>query len=209
MVFSWGHYEETNEIYDKVAYKLSELVVKNVWFRWFWIIFGIACYNSAIWLKYPAYREATLAWDNLTKDERIAYLSLNRFCFAWGLSCVLMPLYLGHFPVLREYMSSQFFVPLARLGLTALMLNMAVAQYLCLGDKIPYYFVGLNNVTGGVVCGVYTWVLALPAYLISQAPINQLVRNFYDVKPNPEFLESWKVNKSAEPSPIGTPKKAL
>ena len=100
------------------------------------------------------------------------------------------------------------------------MLNMAVAQYLCFGDKIAYYFVGVNNMTGGLTCTAYTFVLAIPAYLIAQAPINQLVRNMYEKSPNPEFLEtttaemrtnsemldSWKINKSASTSPMNSPR---
>ena len=86
MVFSYRNYKETNEKYDLVAYKLAELVVENAWFRWFWIIFGVASYNASIWLKYPAYREADITFSNLTHDEEVAYFALNRFCYAWGLS---------------------------------------------------------------------------------------------------------------------------
>ena len=58
----------------------------------------------------------------------------------------MMPLLLGHFRVMIELMSSEFWVPLARLSFAALMFNRAVNWAVVLAKNRAYYLATDANI---------------------------------------------------------------
>ena len=110
------------------------------------MIIGFAMINACIFLAYYDYRDIDDDFRAFTHAENVSYISLCHFGFAWGLSCCMMPLLLGHFKVMIELMSSEFWVPLARLSFAALMFNRAVNWAVVLAKNRAYYLATDANI---------------------------------------------------------------
>ncbi len=89
-----------------------------------------------------------------------------------------MPLLLGHFRVIIEFMAANFWAPLARLTLSAYLVHMLVIYSLFLSNKGSYYYSGANLVYDSIYIFVLSYLVAIPVSLVSESPTMALERLF-------------------------------
>lgn len=143
--------------------------------RYITIVLGLALINFVIWIAYDAYRYVDdLEFNNWSQTENTLYISLSRFGFALGLSMIMMPLLFGHFRVLIEFMSANFWSALARLTLACYLVHVIIIYVLFLGDFASYYYSIGNLVADSVVITVLAYFMSIPFCLAVEIPMMRL-----------------------------------
>lgn len=95
---------------------------------------GLALLTFCIFIAYGAYKDIKNDFENWSHTQNVMFIEWSHAGYSAGLAAVIMPILLGEFRVLIEFMNSEFWVPMARLSITAYMLHRAIIYIVFLND---------------------------------------------------------------------------
>jgi hypothetical protein len=107
IVFTYRHYKANHEVYDPLALKIAHFFTKSAIARWIGGFIGVALINFCMFIQYTAYRDVDNDFNNWSKSETAAFMSMDRILLCFGLSLILMPVIFGKFDLLAEFLCAR------------------------------------------------------------------------------------------------------
>mgnify|MGYP000456213614 CR=1 FL=1 len=147
-------WEKNKEHYDRFA-SLIARAFDNWMVRWVVYAMGAALINIFIFLQHSAWKdyasyleEGESPHDDWEHHNRYLWFGFHRILFILGLSCILLPILLGHGTLVFKFLSASVWTPLARISfatdvLTACICSFAAGLPISLMVESP--FMGLKG----------------------------------------------------------------
>eukprot|EP00345_Euplotes_harpa_P018688 CAMPEP_0168341000 /NCGR_PEP_ID=MMETSP0213-20121227/14404_1 /TAXON_ID=151035 /ORGANISM="Euplotes harpa, Strain FSP1.4" /LENGTH=154 /DNA_ID=CAMNT_0008347355 /DNA_START=1045 /DNA_END=1509 /DNA_ORIENTATION=+ len=90
--------------------------------------------------------------------------------FVFGLGLILMPTFVGRLRLIKSFLGAETFMVLARLNYMVYMVHCLVVLWIISDFKQPAYMVSLNEWFLAIGCVVISFIAAVPATLMFEAP---------------------------------------
>ena len=110
-------------------------------------------------------------WSN-TKNA--VWLPLRHILFSYGLSFVLLPVMMGRFPIIYQFLSAKIFAPLGKLSFTCFLVQFGLLFWVFGNDRNAAMVNGTNLFKDCVVGVVLSFALSFPVFMLVEAPFANL-----------------------------------
>ncbi|OMJ65503.1 hypothetical protein SteCoe_38101 [Stentor coeruleus] len=175
ILYSYRKYQEKGTIYDPIAYFIAK-TLKNIFVRCGMFFFGLALINVLIFIQYDTYHHPgdDNSYHHWSKDANYAFYALERFGYGLGISCIFLPLLLGYFKPLADFLSYSAWSFIARLNFVIYLIHLSVMQIIWKSQKTVWVFDMYGNVSQTISFFVFVSICALPIVLAIEMPAANL-----------------------------------
>ena len=121
------------------------------------------------------------------------FIAFERFIFGLGISLIFLPLLLGHFSIVSDFLSIYPFSVLSRLSFAMYLLNYNVIRMYLLSQKDMLAYNSYNTVRDSIFIFILCMIVAIPLTLIIEMPsinLEKLLCNTRIVKKKKDSLKS-------------------
>lgn len=146
ILYTVKHYKEKSVVYDKFAYKIVKCF-ENTYFRYIIFLLGWGIINVFIFTEFNTFNKPgqNYYFTHWSDSENNIYMTFNRFGFGLGLSLLLMPLLLGYFKPLANFMLYYPWCILAKLTFAIYLIHLPIIEIVWKSQGAAYnYGVYLN-----------------------------------------------------------------
>lgn len=167
------HYTHVNELdgyFDYTAFRIVKKIKFNKIFRYSMYCFGLFLMNLYIWIQYDAFQDM----NKWTTGSNALYLSTCRIAWGVSLTCVFLPILLGHNQFLVSILSSNFWAPLSKLVFGVYLIHMIIGRIMFFSQSNSYCFNQLNLVLDAILNTVLSFFISFLIHLTVEAPIMNL-----------------------------------
>mmetsp|Transcript_11638 Transcript_11638/g.17064 ORF Transcript_11638/g.17064 Transcript_11638/m.17064 type:complete len:681 (+) Transcript_11638:438-2480(+) len=170
VLYARNHMKKTGTSFDKVGDFICK-AIDRTYIRWFLYLLGAALVNIFIFIQHTAWKQSyEYGHDTWTDSQRYLWYGCSRIMFILGLSCLLLPMLLGHGKFVASMLSASVWTPLARLSFSTYLIHYGVLWTVTASQKTGYYLCDSNlfiDTLWGVPC---SFAAAVPVYLMIESP---------------------------------------
>ena len=170
VLYARNHMKKTGNSFDKVGEFICKAIDRTS-IRWFLYLLGAALVNIFIFIQHTAWKQSyEHGHDTWTDSQRYLWYGCSRIMFILGLSCLLLPMLLGHGKFVAGMLSASMWTPLARLSFSTYLIHFGVIWTVIASQKTGYYLCDSNlfiDTLWGVPC---SFAAAVPVYLMIESP---------------------------------------
>jgi len=174
VLYARNHMKKTGASFDKVGDFIAK-AVDYTWIRWLLYLLGVALINIFIFIEHTAWKEYfEHGHDTWTDSQHHFWYGCSRIMFILGLSCLLLPMLLGHGKFIASILSGSVWTPLARLSFSTYLIHYGVLWTVIASQKKGYYLCDSNlfiDTLWGMPC---SFAAAVPVYLMIESPFISL-----------------------------------
>jgi peptidoglycan/LPS O-acetylase OafA/YrhL len=163
-------YEKSNEIWDKIAYCIGKCV-NNAIGAWVTFAFGVFLISLLVFVQYDVWKDNDLTFSTWSKAQNIQFIAWNRLAYGFGMSCLMLPILLGHIKPAEWFLSLPIWSPLAKLTFSVYLIHLSIVARVTLGVQSSYYFSDLNVVKDLLMFVFLSYIAALLITLTVESPI--------------------------------------
>ena len=180
IIYSYRTYQDSQIIYDKFAFYLGK-IQENIYWRISVFITGLLLVNVIFFATYdlhshPGNDESYLYWSSL---GNIFYIGFENTTFALGISLMLLPLLLGHFQLISNFMSLYIWNILAKLTYGGYLVNYYLIRITLESQQATFALTNYENLKNTVYFYVGSLVISLPLFLLIESPASNLEQLFF------------------------------
>ncbi|OMJ72862.1 hypothetical protein SteCoe_28602 [Stentor coeruleus] len=196
IVYTMRRFKEKNEVYDKIAYFISKSQ-ENKFVRYGTFLFGLCLINVMIFTQYDIckYPGKNYEYDHWSDEGNWIYLALQRFSYGLGLSIMFIPILLGYFSWIINFMGMYVWSVLARLTFVVYLIHLYIMTIAMLSKKTSDEFDLYNNIRDFVFYAVLSFICAIPIVLVVEMPAGNLEKMIFSRAP-PKEKSDLLINKS-------------
>ena len=175
-------WEKNKEHYDRFA-SLIARAFDNWMVRWVVYAMGAALINIFIFLQHSAWKDYTSyleegesPHDDWEHHNRYLWFGFYRILFILGLSCILLPILLGHGTLVFKFLSASVWTPLARISFATYLIHYMILYIIFGSLKTGYYLCDANLFTDVLTACICSFAAGLPISLMVESPFMGLER---------------------------------
>lgn len=175
ILYTYRKHQDKGQIYDPIAYFIAK-ALKNVFVRCGMFFFGLALINILIFSQYDTYHHPgdDYTYHHWSKKANYAFYALERTTYGLGISFIFLPLLLGYFKPLADFLSYSAWSFIARLNFVIYLIHLSVMQTIWKSQKTVYEYDMYGNVSQSIYFFVFVAICALPIVLAIEMPAANL-----------------------------------
>ncbi|OMJ91130.1 hypothetical protein SteCoe_6394 [Stentor coeruleus] len=184
ILYTVKHYKENSVVYDKLAHKIVKSC-ENAFFRYSVFLIGWGIVNVFIFTEFNTFNKPGSSYDfsYWTGNENAIYMTFNRFGFGLGLSMVLLPLLLGYFRPISQFMLLYPWCILAKLTFAVYLIHLPIMEIVWKSQGSSYNYGVYLNIQNTVYFFVLSNFFAVPiVFGIEMPTVNLEKLVFYQNK---------------------------
>lgn len=184
IVYTMRRFKDKNEVYDRIAYFIGNAQEKKI-VRYGTFLFGLCLINVMIFTQYDIckYPGKTYKYDHWSDEGNWIYLALQRFTYGLGLSIMFVPVLLGHFSWIINFMGMYVWSILARLTFVVYLIHLYIMTIAMLSKKTSDQYDLYNNIRDFVFYAVLSFICAIPIVLVVEMPAGNLEKMIFSRTP--------------------------
>lgn len=181
VMYSYKRKLDTGETYDAFALKIAGLFEK-FWCRVGLFLAGLGCFSFLIFIQYTAYRYPgdNFEFSSWSRSENVAWLSLNRLFLGFSLTLMFLPLVLGYFSFIGQFLSWPFWNPFANLNFCVYLIHLSLTEVIYKSQKMGVYISNLNIYKDAISVLLLCFLVAVPIFLLVECPFGRLEKLFWE-----------------------------
>lgn len=167
--------KERGNAYDIVA-GLIEKSQRYFLARLFTLTLGLGLINILIFAQYDTYKHpgANFGFTHWSKKANYTFIAMERLTFGIGLSCVLMPMILGHFKFITDLMSGCVWNTLARLSFSAYLVHANIMQIFIRSERDAITYRAQNNIRDTIFYVFASFAMSVFIVILVEMPFGNL-----------------------------------
>mmetsp|Transcript_9192 Transcript_9192/g.9149 ORF Transcript_9192/g.9149 Transcript_9192/m.9149 type:complete len:287 (+) Transcript_9192:1178-2038(+) len=171
IVYSYRKFQDKNIIYDSYAIWVAKML-ENRYVRYTIAFLGMALINVNLFVPYDTYKHPgdTMNYPHWTHDENVAYIAFNKVTYGLGLTFVLLPALLGHFPWMTWILSWEIWTPLARMTYCVYLIHYNILDIAYRSQRVATILDEFTLIRDSIFFFVLAHILALPFILLIEMP---------------------------------------
>lgn len=196
IVYSCRNFKNNKIVYDSLAIWVGQKF-EDTKIRYILAFFGIALINVNLFVPFDTYKNPGdfFSYPNWTHDENVAYIAFNKVTYGLGLTLVLLPALLGHFPWMTWILSWEVWNPFARMTYCVYLIHYNILDISYRSQRSAHILDEFSLIRDSVFFFVISYVIALPFVLMIEMPALNLeklafstVRSVKSVKDTKEMV---------------------
>lgn len=184
IVYSYRKYQDTNEVYDSISLMIAKSQEK--WYiRVITFIVGLALLNVLIFSQYDNYKHpgSGLEYHHWSRTDNIAFIALERLVYGLAMSCIFLPMVLGHFKPITAFLSLYPFSLLARFTFAIYLIHYSIIQTMLRSQKNVLILDEYNNIRDTIYFFIVSLMFAVPVVLLIEMPSGNLEKLLFGKAP--------------------------
>ena len=187
ILFSHHKHQETSEVYDRYSLYISNSQEK-VYVRVLTFITGLILINFLVFFQYKAIHHPgeNNEFNYWSQTSSTCFLAFERFVYGLGISLIFLPLLLGHFTLISDFLSLYPWSILGRLTFSMYLINYNITEIYLLSQKDILAYNSYNTLKDSIVIFVLSAIFAVPLTLLIEIPsikLGKFLLNFKYSKP--------------------------
>ena len=171
ILYTYRRYQNTQVIYDKFSLTIAKLQ-ENWYVRASTFLCGLILVNVMIFVlydtyKYPGERYEYNSWSHA---QNYAYIAMERTVFGLGLSCMFLPMLLGHFRPLTRFLSLYPWSVLARFTFVIYMIHDYIILIIIKSQKTVTVVSEYTIIRDTVYVFILSLLFSIPIVLLIEMP---------------------------------------
>ena len=181
IIYSYRKYQDTKIIYDKYALYIAK-TQENKCIRIYTFIAGLVLLNIIFFATYDLhhYPGEDMSYNHWSFIGNLFYVAFENIIFTLGVTLVLLPLLLGHFQPIINFMSLYFWNVLAKLSYGGYLVNYYIIRITFESQKSALILSNVENFKNIIYFFIFSIFLALPLFLCIESPATNLEKLLFE-----------------------------
>jgi peptidoglycan/LPS O-acetylase OafA/YrhL len=182
-------YEKSSKIWDGMAYYIGKLI-NNVIGAWVSFVIGLFLITLLIFVQYDVWKHGDLTFTYWSRAQNIQFIAWNRLTYGFGMSCLMLPILLGHIKPAEWFLSLPIWSPLAKLTFSVYLIHLSIVDRFSLGMQSSYYLSDLNILKDLVMFVFLAYLVGMLITLTVESPMMALEKVLFHPKPRAKRPQS-------------------
>ena len=181
IIYSYRKHQDTKIIYDKYALYIAK-TQENKCIRIYTFIAGLVLLNIIFFATYDLhhYPGEDMSYNHWSFIGNLFYVAFENIIFTLGVTLVLLPLLLGHFQPIINFMSLYFWNVLAKLSYGGYLVNYYIIRITFESQKSALILSNVENFKNIIYFFIFSIFLALPLFLCIESPATNLEKLLFE-----------------------------
>ena len=174
--------EKSGVIWDGIAYYAGKVVNHKIG-AWISFVFGLFLVTLLIFVQYNVWKQGDLSFSSWSKAQNIQFIAWNRLAYGVGLSCLLLPIILGHIKPAEWFLSLPIWSPFAKLTFSVYLIHLSIVTRFSQSTPSAYYVSDLNILMDLIMFVLLSYFVAVFITLTVESPMMALEKVLFHPKP--------------------------